>query len=1155
MAFHVTKRGLFAAFLASLLAPTLPAQDLRARVQGLINDPTGAVISGASVTLRNQDTGVNAKQETSAVGQYLFDFVLPGTYMVTVELTGFKQFVQRNILVQARGDVTVNATLEVGNTREAITVESAPVAVQFNTSTMSTTIDTKMANSLPIISRNPFLLVALNPATVVRSTNEQSPFHHWSPNEFDVGGNTNRKNDIILDGAPSMTAQKSSYTPPMDAVQEVNLQQNAVDAEFGHSAGGVISVQMKSGTNSFHGSSYYLGRNPALNALADRTTRGKNLTRQHVWGVTSGNPILKNKLFSFFSYEGWRTIEPRSAIFTMPTDLERAGDFSRSLNNDGGLRTIYDPYTTQTSGSNVTRTPFPNNTIPANRIDPTSAVMMKDVWKPNSPGVGPRGVNNFLSGYANRFRYWNVSERGDWNVSDKWKVFGRYNQFNTFTKWDDFTGGAASQPVDGSKRHSLSISGDAVYTMNANTVLNFRFARNQIVDSFGVPEATLTEAELGKFWGNNTWYKPYLADLPDIYYPGVAIRSASAGSATATGNAALGKTGYWYQEPKSWNIESKMSKNVGKHYIKVGGEFRNDSVNASRPRPMSFDYGPALTADTYLAPNVNLRGDAWASMLLGVLDNSSVIQSIPIQKPTVNFFGLFVQDDFKLSPKLTLNLGLRYEFFTAMVDPTDRLSRSLDLTKPIPDFAGANAPVMPAQVTALRTAAPIYNGSWVFTDSNNRGSWNAPKALFMPRIGLAYKLNDQTAIRAGFARYIVPSTLTDGLDILGSVYYPGFDATSTALAPLLGVPQQRISDPFPGGLVPVTGKSIGTYTNLGTIGNWYQQNFKPAVNDRINISVQRQLPLRILADITFFMNIGRNLPYAYNLNQIDPRIGYQNGNAVNATVPNPFYNLLPATKMPGQLRTQQTIAVNQLLRPYPQYNDLFERTIGGIGNRYKSLQMQFIRPFASGFNVVMGYNYNRERNQEFYDEQDNFTRTFNWFPARNARHRLTGASVYDLPFGKGRKYMANVNPIIDGILGGWSLSGLFTYNTGLYLRFGSMLVSGNPTLDSPTTARWFDTSVFKQQPAFTRRTNPLQFNDLKGPRFVNVDTTISKQFKILPEDRLKFELRGEAYNLTNRFPAADPDVSAVTSPNFGKVIAQRAGVFGRQIQFSGRLVW
>jgi hypothetical protein len=838
----------------------------------------------------------------------------------------------------------------------------------------------------------------------------------------------------------------------------------------------------------------------------------------------------------------------------MPTELERIGDFSQSLNNSGGQRTIYDPFTTQTSGNTVTRQPFAGNVIPANRIDATSKIMMSDIWKPNSPGVGPRGANNFLAGYANRFRYWNLSERVDWNLSDKWKLFGRYNQFKTFTKWDDFTGAAPAQPVDGSKRHSLSLSGDAVYAMSTSTVLNFRFGVNAIVDSFGVPEATLKEGDLEKFWPGNPWYKPYLADLPDIYYPGVTVRAVNAGSAGAAGNTAIGKTGYWYQEPDSWNIESKMSKNVGRHYMKVGGEYRKDIVNAARPRPMSFDFQPALTADTYLTPNVALRGDAWASMLLGVIDQNSLIQSIPIQRPRNGYYGFYFHDDFKLTQKLTLNLGMRYEFHSAMRDTEDRLSRFLDLTTPIPEFQGANAPQLPAQATALRAAAPIYNGAWIFTDADHRASWDAPKNLFLPRAGLAWRVDNNTAVRIGWARYIVPATLTDGLDILGSVFYPGFDATSTALAPLLGVPQQRLNNPFPGGLVPVTGKAFGSYTNLGGVANWYQQGFQPAVNDRFNVSVQRQLPGRILADITFFMNIGSHLPYTFNLNQIDPRIGYQVTNAVNATVANPFFNLLPANKMPGQLRTQQNIAVRELLRPYPQYGDLNERLRGGIENRYRALQMQFQRPFANGFNMVIGYNYNRERNQQFYDEQDAFTHTFTWQPASNARHRLTGAAIYELPFGRGRKYMHGANRLVDAILGGWEVNGLFTYNTGLFLRFGGLLVNGDPTVEDPTQARWFDTTVFRQLPPFTRRENPLQYDDLTGPRFANVDAVLAKQFSIIGEDRLKFELRGEAYNLTNRFPAADPDLT-VTSANFGKIVAQRAGVFGRQVQFSGRFVW
>lgn len=1138
------KRALMLVALSALAALTpLSAQDTRGKVQGIVNDSSGAVVSGATVLLRNENTGVQNVQQTSNTGQYLFDFVLPGDYSVHIEMAGFKQFNQRNILVQARGDVTINAVLELGSNRESVTVEASPVAVQFNTSTMALTLDTKMANTLPIIHRNPFLLVSLNPATVIRSTTEQSPFHHWAASQFDVGGNTSTKNDIVLDGSPSMTTQKSSYTPPMDAVQEVNVQQNAVDAEFGHSAGGVLSVQMKSGTNDWHGSAYYLGRNPVLNALADRVARAQNLTRQHVWGATLGNPIKKNKLFNFFSYEGWRTINPLSVFNTLPTDAERGGDFSRSLNANGAQRTIYDPWTTQVNNNVVSRTPFAGNIIPASRIDPTSKIVMNDMYKANNPGFGPTNANNFITGYANRFRYWNMSDRVDWNVSDKVKVFGRYNQFRTFTAADDYTNGSPTQQVDGSKRHALSFSGDMVYTLNASTVWNVRGAYNSIIDSFGYPAYQLKPSDYEKFWGKNTWYSPYLVNTPDLYYPGVNVTQYGVGTQ-------LGRTGYWYQQPNSYNVESKISKNIGRHYVKFGGDYRRDRVTAARPQLTNFRFNPALTADTFNNPNTNLSGDGWASMLLGALDGSSTFASIPLQMPRVSYFGLFVQDDFKLTPRLTLNVGLRYEYYTAMRDTDLRLSRYLDLSNPIPELQGANTPVLPAEVLALRQGAPSYNGAWLFTDSSNPYSWNAPKGLFMPRLGLAWRVNDKTALRAGWARYIVPSTLTDGLNILGSVPYPGFDATSTTVAPLNGVPQARLSDPFPGGLTPIVGKSLGRYTNLGGPATWYKQDFSPTSNDRFNISVQRQLPARILADITFFMNVGRSAPYSYDVNQVDPRIAYSAKNAVNTPVNNPFFGL-PASIFPGQLRTQRQVAVSQLLRPYPQYTTLTETLRGGLENRYKALQMQFQRPFANGFNFVIGYNYNRERNQEFYDEVDYYTINPTYQPATNARHRFTGAAIYELPFGKGRKMLSSMHPVLDGAFGGWALSGLFTYNTGIFLRFGGAAVSGDPTASIPAD-RVFNTSVFAVLPAFTRRTNPLQYDNITGPSFSQIDTTLAKEFKVV--ERVKFELRMEAYNLTNQMRWADPSTS-VTASTFGRLTAQRAGVFGRQLQFSLRLIW
>ena len=214
--------------------------------------------------------------------------------------------------------------------------------------------------------------------------------------------------------------------------------------------------------------------------------------------------------------------------------------------------------------------------------------------------------------------------------------------------------------------------------------------------------------------------------------------------------------------------------------------------------------------------------------------------------------------------------------------------------------------------------------------------------------------------------------------------------------------------------------------------------------------------------------------------------------------------------------------------------------------------MQFQRPFANGFNFTVGYNYNRERNEEFFDNQDFYLRNPTYQPARNARHRITGAAIYEIPFGKGRRFMSGAPKALDYAFGGWSIAPLFTYNTGLFLRFGTVVVNGDPTVETPTRDRWFDTSKFTVQPAFTRRTNPFQYPKLVGPNTLNLDLTLAKEFRVT--EKVKFELRMEGYNMANSFFASDPDLN-VTSPNFGRVVTQRGGFFGRQLQYTGRIIF
>ncbi|HZT29004.1 MAG TPA: TonB-dependent receptor [Bryobacteraceae bacterium] len=1137
-----------AALLAvAFLFGAAQAQDSRARVQGIVTDPTHAVVAGAVVRLHNDNTGVESVKQTNDVGLYVFDLVDPGTYSVLVEHPGFSKFVQQNVIVQVRGDVTVDATLGMSSTTETVNVSAAAVGLQFNTSTMEQTVNGKMLNDLPIMQRNPFTLALLDPAVVNRygTLAQRYPFYMWSSSELDVGGSTSTQNDLQLDGAPLQLGWKGSYNLPMDAVQEFSVQQNSVDAEFGHSAGGVLSIGMKSGTNSFHGTAYYFGRNPALNAVTNSVTHTPNLVRNNIWGGTLGNPIVKNKLFSFFAYEQWHVSQPFSALLTLPTALERTGDFSQSFNGAGAQRVIYDPWSTQFNSATgaVSRTPFVGNRIPNARMDPSALIFLKDIWQPNGPGDDATGVNNFKTGYVWFLKYLNISQRTDWNVNDKWKIFGRYSRFHTTIDQNNYTpNNSPAMPNDnGGVMYSQNMAGDAVYTMNNSTVLDLRFSYATLNDDYNAPSAQVGSAGLAKFWPNNPWYQPYLnSGIPAVYYPNLNI--------STYGSASFGKGGWWYQHPQSYNYSAKIAKYLGKHDLKVGGESRLLRGFSVRPNLMSFNFGPAQTANTFLSPNTRLSGDGWATFLLGALDSSSSANFIPLQQPRTDFYAGYVQDDIKLTRNLTLNLGLRYEFETGLYDAQNRLSRYLDLTNPIPEMQSTPPPI-PADVAAMRGAPYIFNGAWIFTDSSHRSSWNSNRHAFAPRVGMALRLNDRTVLRAGFARYIIPPLLTT--DTLGSAVYPGFSATTTVAPVLQGVPQSVLSDPFPSTnplILPVN-KTLGRYTNLGSPATWNQQDFRSGVNDRLNVSIQHRLPGLIQADITYFVNLGRSLPYSLPLNMTDPNLIYTDKAAVDKSIPNPFYHYLTPDKFQGQLRNLPTVSVRSLLSTYPQYGALTQVNTAGVDDHYQALQIKLQRTFSAGYMFLIAYNYNNERTTNFFNDIDQYADRLTWIPSNNPRHRLSAAGTYELPIGKGRRYLSTLPAALNAVIGGWSTSSILFFNSGDYLRFGAMQATGDPTAN-PTPGRAFDITKFAPLPAYTPRTNPWQYPGLVGPLSWELDSTVSKIFPI--KERLNVEFKFEAYNLTNSFVPTDP-VTDVQSSLFGRSINQANR--GREMQYTLRLIF
>lgn len=1141
------------ALLAALSVAT-PAigQEYRGRVQGSLTDDSQLAVPGAQVTLRNDATGVSVMRISGPDGRYLFDYVDPGTYTLTADLSGFATVVQRNVLVQARGDVTVDIAMKVAALSETVTVEARPIAIQFNTSSKDLTLDQSILESIPNITRNPTQLAYLSP--VVRNAgnkNETSPYHHWAGNDMDIGGGTRRRNDVLLDGTPLEAGPKVAYVPPMDAIAEFNVSTNAVDAEFGHSAGGIISMSLKSGTNAYHGTGYFVGRNADWNAVTNRVTRQHSDNTYNQAGGTLGMPVRRNKIFLFTSVESSRVTEVIPRNLTMPTALERQGDFSQSFNRDASLRVIHDPWTSRFGpNGQIIRDPFPGNRIPRERWDPLASRLVGSLWAPNNPGDDATGLNNFKYNQEFDFAYLNYSSRLDWNINDKWKTFARVSRFQTDQVQDDYTGGVDQfkmRPAQGSKRNGWNVAADTVYTMSSTTALNVRAAYYQVEDKRDYPDMSLAPSDLSNLWSNN-WYQPYMEGRPILYFPEINMGNF--------GTYGVGSA--WWQIPEGYSVHARFNKYLQRHSIKTGSEVRIKRGEAARFRFFNFRVNANATANTTSSPNLNQVGHPWASFMLGALDNASSAQFVPMQKSDTEMYAVYVQDDFRIHDKLTLNLGLRWEYEGGLFDPEFRLPRGVDLSAPIPGMQQAIDPRIPADVKAIMAESAgqktyLFNGAYQFTDEDNPRNASVSPLQFMPRIGLAYSVNRQTAVRVGYGRFYTPQMLVNENATMGQLDLGAFSPTTPILPDVQGVPQATLANPFPQGLTQASGKRFGTRTGLGDNVRWDEYEQRPSISDRFSFSLQREVWARTIIDASYLMNFISRDGYTKNLNMMDPRLSFKYGAELQRSVPNPFFNYDSVDAFPGALRTRRTVARQDLLKPYPQYLNLFQDWTNGRKARYHTMELRAQRPFYDGLSTLVGYAYVRGSRQEFYDNVDEYDEQWTWTDLPEPRHRLNVSVVWDVPVGRDKRIGAGMNNALNAVVGGWELAGNYRYESGQILRFDAMIAPGETpkTLGNVGAGNfWFDTTGFQRLPAFTRRANPWQYDSLKGPNFKNVDLALAKRVVLKGTTSLNFRI--EAYNLLNSMNWANPSTN-INASDFGRVSTQAPAFFGRQLQYTLRV--
>lgn len=1146
----------------AVLTVSVSAQDYRARVQGSVSDSSSGALPGVTVTLINNGTAVTSSRVTDAQGRYVFDFVDPGSYSVIAELSGFKKADQRNVRVPQRGDVTANLTMQVGGVEETVIVEASPVAVQFNTSSSDITIERQLVDQVPINGRNPYSLASLDPTVNVTLASENRPYHHAYANDYDAGGGTRRSNDVLLDGVALGASYKTAYTPAMDAVDEVTISKNSVDAENGHSLGGIISLNMKAGTNSRHGSAYLYSRDPSLNAIGDptiritpgqdtRALRGSDLS---MFGATFGGPIKKNRVFSFTSYERWDDKRPISIVRTVPTELERRGDFSQSVLN-GRVRSVFNPFSsTLDAAGRVVRTPFAGNVIPSSMMDPAALSMLAAIPLPNVPG----NIDNLQGSVVDATNYWNFSQRVDLNLSDTWKAFVRYGQFKA-NLYQENPGTAGFYPLSGSNRYGMSVAGDSVWVLSDKTTVNVRGSYYNMTDEFYNPSLLLGAEGLNDYW-SRPWYSS-LYNSGYVYYPALDVTS---GTGTGTTNR-LGRQGReWFQHPDAWTMSARLNRYQGRHSLKWGGEIRAYYGEAARFEPINLVFNSAMTANSSDSPDVVGTGNQWASFLLGALDNQTSARLVPLQNPDLRGYAAYFQDDYFVSDRLTLNVGVRWEFEPGPTDPNSRLSQRIDLTQPIPEMQSTPVQI-PAQATQLMASKGynyLFNGAWVFAGTDNPHAWDSALWNFLPRFGATYKVSDDSALRFAYARYLMPTS--NVRDTLGDFVeqYAGFAQVTNTLGLAGGVPRQTLSDPFPTGSNPVIepyGQAYGRYTNLGGAANLDEFELRPQINDRFNLSYQKDIFAGVVLDLQYFFNYGTRVPFDKDLNMMDPAYKYEQKALLNTQVTNPFRNYLTVDKFPGALRNPATVTLGSLLKPYPQYSSILQRNTNGRKTRTHTAEIRAQKPFTKGISFFGAYAWNNEKRQEWFDDLAQYEifqtgEGWEWRATDQPTHRITAAITWLLPIGRGRAFLSDVPVAVDAIIGGWQYSAASRFYSGRPLFFNqSLIATGDPRIDNPTNDRWFDTKAFTGlQDSFTPRNNPWTYDGLVGPSVFVTDMTLTKNIRL--GSKYRMEARFEAYNVFNGVTWDNPDMN-VSSANFGKVTRKRIDGTGREIQIGLRFVF
>ncbi len=1156
--------------VSALAAASAWAQEARGSLVGRITDSSGSSVQGANVLVTNKAMGTSQRLTTNETGFYQASYLIPGAYRVEVEFTGFKKSVRDSVDIRVNDRIELVIVLEVGGAEQSVTVVGETPLLNTASASLGTVIDARRVAELPVPHGNPMFLISLaSGVSFNRDARLDRPFEPTHIVGYSMDGTRANRSDVTLDGSVATATAGNgeviaSYVPPADIIAEFKVQTATFDASFGQTEGGVTNISIKSGTNDFHGTAYYNKQAPNLFAndfFANMNGVARaNFTYNRYGGSFSGPvriPKLyngKNRTFFLYGYEGIQEDRPRNnGTPTVPTARMKGGDFSElfGLANPTQYQ-IYNPFSGRevVTGGNrlIERSPFPGNIVPASLISPVAKNILGFYPDPLQPGV----QNNFQRPeLTERADYGSHTIRVDQAVSNANRMFVRANWYDRNSTYNDFFSNVATGNLFQFISRGAVI--DDVHTISPTMVFNIRYGYNRFIR------------------GDDNPYKSRGFDLTTLGLP-ATLNSLTTSDLRKFPRIDL--TGYQgtagggeFRPNDTHNVNATLSKSQGAHFLKLGTEFRSyreNRVEFGNNTTSQFSFDTAWTR----GPNVNSPGapagfgQSVAALLLGLPTGGGIWRPASYAEQSTSW-GIFLQDDWKVSRRLTLNLGLRWEFETALEERFNRSIRDFDASATFPWEAQARAAYANSPVAERPASAFNVRGGLTFAGVNGQptGLYATPKLNLMPRFGFAYQLRPTMVIRGGYGIFngFLGQRRSDVVQT-GFSRQTDFQVTNDGFL----TPSATLANPLPTGqLFPILGAGLGAETGIDTGLTFFNNSPKVSYMQRWQLGIQRTFAGGFLLEVGYVGNRGTRLETTRDLNAISNE--YLNGDLTRSAamvarnaylagnLTNPFRGLVAASAPNLNVATNRSRSA--LLRPIPQFGAVNTSTNQGY-SWYHSLQVQTERRFAKGFTVQGNYTWSK------FMEATAYMNAADAGPVEvisdfDIPHRFVASGIYELPFGHGRSFGAGTNRWVNGVIGGWQVSAIYTYQSGSPINFGNIAHIGdinNLKLDDPRRERWFNTQggFLTDQLQSNLRYFPMRFSFLRADGVANWDSSLIKNTSV--KERWNFQFRAEFLNTMNRTQLPAPNTDP-RNAQFGEIRAVNQANYPRRIQLTAKFIF